>query len=76
MIVDLQPDGALPQFSADICIVGAGAAGIVLMEEFVRQGKRVLLLESGGESIEDAAQSLNECTYEGQLHRGANVGRF
>lgn len=76
MIVDLEREEVLPEFSADVCIVGAGAAGIVLAAELVRQGRRVVLLESGGLSVEAAAQTLNECSYTGQPHRGANIGRF
>jgi choline dehydrogenase-like flavoprotein len=76
MIVDLERRPNLPEFSADVCIVGAGAAGIVLAAELVRQGRRVLLLESGGLALESAAQALNECSYTGQPHRGANIGRF
>lgn len=76
MIVDLERDETLPSFAADVCIVGAGAAGIVLTAELVRQDKRVLLLESGGAAIEPEAQVLNSCVYTGQPHREANIGRF
>ncbi len=76
MIYDLERDPNPPEFSADVCIVGAGAAGIVLAAELVRQGKRVLLLESGGAELEPAADALNQCSYTGQPHRGANTGRF
>ncbi len=76
MIFDLERDKTLPDFSADVCIVGAGAAGIVLAAELMRLGRRVVLLESGGSALEPAAQALNECSYAGQPHRGANIGRF
>ena len=76
MIIDLERGATLPEFSADVCIVGAGAAGIVLATELVQQGKRVLLLESGGAAIESAAQQLNECSYAGQPHQAATIGRF
>ena len=76
MILDFEREQALPSFAADVCIVGAGAAGIVLAAELVRQGKRVLLLESGGSAIESAVQQLNACVYTGQPHQGAHVGRF
>ncbi len=76
MIIDLERDHPFPDFPADACIVGAGAAGIVLAAELVRHGKRLLLLESGGSAIEPAAQALNEFVYSGQPHQGANIGRF
>lgn len=40
------PDGQ--SLSTDICIVGAGAAGIALALEFIGSGLRVLLIEAGG----------------------------
>jgi choline dehydrogenase-like flavoprotein len=39
-------DGA--RLEADICIVGAGAAGLTLALELEAPGRRVLLVESGG----------------------------
>jgi choline dehydrogenase-like flavoprotein len=44
---------------ADLCIVGAGAAGITLAREFLGTGVDVLLLESGGRDFDAAAQDLN-----------------
>jgi len=76
MIFDLASDEGVPPISADVCIVGAGAAGIVLAAELAGQGKRVLLLESGGSVLEPDSQLLNGCGYSGQRHQGANIGRF
>ena len=59
MIVDFERERTLPAFVADVCIVGAGAAGIVLAAQLARKGKRVLLLESGGRKEDDAIQQLN-----------------
>lgn len=50
----------------DVCIVGAGAAGIALALEFIGKQERVILLEGGGFDREDALQSL---------YRGEIVGR-
>ena len=50
----------------EICIVGAGAAGIALAREFIGSPFRVILLESGGMDYELETQNL----YEGQ-----SVGR-
>ena len=60
MITDVRnlPDGAAVE--ADICIVGAGAAGITLAMELLGHGFRVALLESGGLDFEDDIQSLND----------------
>ncbi len=48
---------------ADVCIVGAGAAGITLAREFIGQPFKVCLVESGGLDFDDETQSL----YEGKL---------
>ncbi|WP_198038359.1 GMC oxidoreductase [Skermanella stibiiresistens] len=45
---------------ADICIVGAGAAGITLAMELLGHNLKIALLESGGLDFEDDIQALNE----------------
>lgn len=65
MLVDLAKTDHCPEFNADVCIVGAGAAGISLARQLMQAGKRVLLLESGGLDFENETQSLYE---------GDNVG--
>ncbi|WP_036478998.1 GMC oxidoreductase [Myxosarcina sp. GI1] len=42
----------------DICIIGAGAAGITLAREFIDRSEQVCLLESGGMDFDEATQSL------------------
>jgi choline dehydrogenase-like flavoprotein len=44
---------------ANICIVGAGPAGITLAMELAHTGKSILLLESGGSEPNADAQALN-----------------
>lgn len=46
----------------DICIVGGGVAGIVLACELIESGKKVALVESGGENFNKLAQDLNIAT--------------
>ena len=48
MLVDARtvPDGS--RIEADVCIVGAGAAGITMARELRRRPLRVVVLESGG----------------------------
>lgn len=76
MIRDLllqQPEAATV---ADVCIVGAGAAGIVLAVDLARRGKNVLLLEGGGREIEEASQDTYVSEIAGLTHRGIHTGRF
>jgi choline dehydrogenase-like flavoprotein len=42
----------------DLCIVGAGAAGIGLALEWMTSGKKVILLEGGGFTVEGQMQAL------------------
>ncbi|HEV2619780.1 MAG TPA: GMC oxidoreductase [Acidobacteriaceae bacterium] len=76
MIRDLERDHPSADEHADICIVGAGAAGIVLAVELARLGRRVLLLEGGGAGIEAASQDLYTSEVVGHVHRGVHTGRF
>ncbi len=58
MIIDaLQADSGTA-FTADVCIVGAGAAGISMALELAGSSLDVLLLESGGLKAEKATQDL------------------
>jgi choline dehydrogenase-like flavoprotein len=50
----------------DICIVGAGAAGISIALEWVDTPHKVILLEGGGFELEEEVQDL---------YRGGNIGR-
>lgn len=52
------PDGQLLQ--PEICIVGAGAAGIAMALQFIDTGTQVLLLEAGGEKDDAETQALYE----------------
>lgn len=49
----------------DICIIGAGAAGITLARELIGQPYQVCLLESGGLGFDEQTQSL---------YAGENIG--
>jgi len=64
---------ALPRntiVDADLCIVGAGPAGIALATELRRSGLQVVLLESGGlnEETSERGQPDSKSVFEG--HRG------
>jgi choline dehydrogenase-like flavoprotein len=43
---------------ADLCIIGAGPAGMTLAHELESQNVRVIMLESGGLAADEATQSL------------------
>jgi choline dehydrogenase-like flavoprotein len=60
MIDDALELGDAATLSADVCIAGAGAAGITIALELAAAGVDVLLLESGGLKAERGAQRLYE----------------
>jgi choline dehydrogenase-like flavoprotein len=47
-------DGTI--ITADICIIGAGAAGISIAMEFTNSNYQVVLLEGGGFEYDDRIQ--------------------
>lgn len=63
MILDLGSGEAPTVLEGDVCVIGAGPAGITLALELARRGQSVLLLEGGGEAYEDDSQDL----YRGQV---------
>jgi choline dehydrogenase-like flavoprotein len=52
------PDGS--DLETDICVIGGGAAGISIATELIGTGKRVILLESGGQLPDAQTQALCE----------------
>ncbi|HYD25702.1 MAG TPA: GMC family oxidoreductase [Croceibacterium sp.] len=65
MLADLaQAAGALER-DAEVCVIGAGAAGLTICRRLLAQGRRVVLLESGGRDYEAQIADLNA---------GENVG--
>jgi len=58
MLIDLRELPDSQEWTTDVCIVGAGAAGITLALQLMDAGKDVILLESGGLKPEADTQSL------------------
>ena len=65
MILDSLQAGDLAGQSFDVCIAGAGPAGITLARALSAKGKRVILLEAGGFEISPVSQ---------EFFTGENVG--
>ena len=60
MFADARTVPSDSRIDTDLCIIGAGAAGITLAREFIGSGVRVTVLESGGEDFDAETQSLYE----------------
>ena len=65
MLVDLRQQPNAQTLRADVCIAGAGVAGISLARALSRHGLRVCLLESGDKDFRQETQDL---------YAGDNVG--
>lgn len=76
MITDLRNGHAAQTRVADVCIIGGGTAGLTLVREFFKSKCTVVLLESGGNDVEEMTQQLYRCEIAGLPHRGHLQGRF
>ena len=65
MIIDARSLPENETIETDVCIVGAGTAGMTLAREFIGHEFRVCLLESGGLKPDQETQAL---------YRGENIG--
>lgn len=66
MFIDTRTFSQNDPLKTDICIVGAGAAGITIAKEFINTDMNVLLVESGGVKFHHPTQFL---------YRAENIGR-
>jgi choline dehydrogenase-like flavoprotein len=76
MIQDLSDSRQNVTRIADVAIVGAGLAGLVMAVLLARQGRHVQVLESGPLSPQDAPDRMNEVELPAQAYMGASEGRF
>ncbi len=76
MITDLTDANDRQTRTADICVIGAGTAGLALVHEFLNSNYSIVVLESGGTEVEEQTQRLYDCKIAGLPHRGYLQGRF
>jgi choline dehydrogenase-like flavoprotein len=65
----------LTESAWDLCIIGAGAAGLALATQFLNTSLRVVILESGLREPDAAADDLNTLASVGLRHDGWRSGR-
>lgn len=71
---DLTPDET--NVTADVCIVGAGAAGLYLAGRLAKLGAGVVVLEAGDLAPRTAADAGFVALQQGDFYSGAVTGRF
>lgn len=76
MLIDLSREALGQDLACDICIVGAGPAGIALAMELIESGKDVILLEAGGEKPSAASQSFFEGESRNPAHPDPSLYRY
>jgi len=76
VIIDYLDPSAPSDVSADLCIVGAGPAGIAIAHAFIGTSTTVCLIEGGGLCGEDRSQSLYEGSSAGDLPLDAGTSRM
>lgn len=64
------------QIEGDICIIGAGAAGISIALEWINSPYKVILLEGGGFEFDNNVQKLYKGTSSGQNFPPLNASRL
>ena len=75
-ICDLNDSEGLPStVRCDVCIIGAGAAGLYLANRLSSGGLNVILLEAGGASCSPGAKVGIDAVFAGSRYAGALEGR-
>jgi choline dehydrogenase-like flavoprotein len=59
----------------DVCVVGAGAAGLAIASQFLDTPRQIIVLESGLEEPDATADELNTLSCVGMPHDGWKSGR-
>ncbi|GGA40566.1 GMC oxidoreductase [Dyella nitratireducens] len=76
MIIDYLAGSAVSDMDADLCIIGAGAAGIAIARHFIGTPITVCLIEGGGATGEEQSQALYEGMSIGTLPFDAGTSRM
>lgn len=74
MMLDFESE-PIPEQPFDVCLIGAGAAGIALARALAPSGLRLAVLESGASQREPATEDLQRSLVSGRPHAGVHSGR-
>lgn len=73
---DLSTSPEPKTLEAQICVIGAGAAGLYLATQLANQGLQVLVIEAGAKTCVDTKTIGFEPVFAAALYPGATLGRF
>jgi choline dehydrogenase-like flavoprotein len=76
VIIDYLDPSAPADFQADLCVIGAGPAGIAIARAFIGTPTTVCLIEGGGLAGEDRSQSLYDGESAGDAIFDAGTARM
>ena len=78
MIIDLniQNNKDIPNFLYDVCIIGAGAAGITVATELGASGLKIALIEAGSTEFTEESQDLYQGKITGDPYLPLDVTRL
>lgn len=76
VIIDYLDGSAATNIDADLCIIGAGAAGIAMARHFIGTSITVCLIEGGGATGEEQSQALYEGLSIGNTPFDAGISRM
>ncbi|MDR6757021.1 choline dehydrogenase-like flavoprotein [Mycoplana sp. BE70] len=71
-----QIDIAKSSLSAELCVVGAGVAGLLLATRLAKNGRKVIVLESGNEYFDEEIHQLNGMDFSSGNYSRALSGRY
>lgn len=76
MLRSLEEAAPTKPLQADVIVVGAGLAGLLLADALATRRLHVLVLESGDQTQETETHPLNSVEQQGDRYMGAEHGRF
>jgi choline dehydrogenase-like flavoprotein len=76
LIIDYRSESVPADIEADLCVIGAGAAGLAIAWAFLGSGLRVCVVESGGLSGEERNQALYEGSSVGSTPFDPSISRM